>query len=323
MVTTSVCPFRRAQPMNVVLDAVVQPIFPPRSPRYVSSIVFWLYRVIGLWCGLSGKRMVRSLLVVHELRDGERLPGEQRLVVGGHVLSRPVEAVRQAGHRVVGLQVMCLGVHHRDALGDRAGRLGDRQRGVVGGDQQHRLEQVGYPVSVPGEEPDLARHGVGGPAGGDHGRVRVEHRHQGDRGQHLERARGQVPAMRVLGGQHLPGAGVGEDVGGGLHLGQWLGLCGGIVRRSPRGRPVAARRPSPAPGPRRRPGAPGPGSARPPARLPAARPPSWPSARTPDARGRPRARSSVPAIAGANRNPSPVIVTHRAGSGQRTRRPLP
>jgi hypothetical protein len=33
MVTMSVWPSRRAQAMNVVSDAVVQPIFPPRSPR--------------------------------------------------------------------------------------------------------------------------------------------------------------------------------------------------------------------------------------------------------------------------------------------------
>ena len=32
-VTISVWPFRRAQAMNVVSDALVQPILPPRSPR--------------------------------------------------------------------------------------------------------------------------------------------------------------------------------------------------------------------------------------------------------------------------------------------------
>ncbi len=32
-VTMSVWPPRRAQAMNVVSDAVVQPILPPRSPR--------------------------------------------------------------------------------------------------------------------------------------------------------------------------------------------------------------------------------------------------------------------------------------------------
>ena len=57
-------------------------------------MVFWLHRVTGLWSGLSGNRMVRSCSSLHELRDGERLPGEQRLVVGGHVLARAVEAVR-------------------------------------------------------------------------------------------------------------------------------------------------------------------------------------------------------------------------------------
>ncbi len=33
--------------------------------------------------------------------------------------------------------------------------------------------------------------------------------------------------MRVLGGQHLAGAGVGDDKGGGLNIGQALGALAG------------------------------------------------------------------------------------------------
>ena len=168
-------------------------------------------------------------LVVHERRDGQRLPGEQRLVVGGDVLAPGVEPVRCHGHRVVGLQVVRLGVHHRHAPGVGPGRLDEGYRRVVGGDHQQRFEQVGDPVSVPGDQPDLARLDVGGPARGDHGRIRAERLHQGDGGQHLQRAGGPVQAVRVLGGQHLAGARVGDDIGGGCHLGQPPAAVGGIV----------------------------------------------------------------------------------------------
>ena len=130
-------------------------------------------------------------LVVHESGHGQRLPGEQRLVVGRHVLARRVQAVRPHGDRVVGLQVVRLGVDHRHALGVGPGRLGQRDRRVVGGDHQERLEQGGDLVAVALDQPHLARYLVRGPARGDHGRVRVEHRHQGDGGQDLQRAGGR------------------------------------------------------------------------------------------------------------------------------------
>ena len=75
-------------------------------------------------------------------------------------------------------------------------------------------------VAVALDQPHLARYLVRGPARGDHGRVRVEHRHQGDGGQDLQRAGGPVQAVWVLGRQYLAGSGVGDDVGGGLHLRQ-------------------------------------------------------------------------------------------------------
>ena len=159
-------------------------------------------------------------LVVHESGHGQRLPGEQRLVVGRHVLARRVEAVRPHGDRVVGLQVVRLGVDHRHALGVGPGRLGQRDRRVVSGDHQERLEQGGDLVAVALDQPHLARYLVRGPARGDHGRVRVEHRHQGDGGQDLQRAGWAVQAVWVLGRQYLAGSGVGDDVGRGLHLRQ-------------------------------------------------------------------------------------------------------
>ena len=85
--------------------------------------------------------------------------------------------------------------------------------------------------------------------------------------------------------------------------------------RPPRCWPVAARRSFPAPAPRHRPAALGPTSARPPARWPAARPPPWLSTRTRVPAAAP-APGAGPGDCWCEPNPSTLIVTHRAGSGQ-------
>ena len=101
-------------------------------------------------------------------------------------------------------------------LAERAHGLSQRDRGVVGGDGQQRGEQVGDPVPAPG---DQAGHRSARPrspacvartmAAG------FRLRYQGDRRQHLQRARRAELAVRVPGGEHLPGAGVGDHEGGG------------------------------------------------------------------------------------------------------------
>ncbi len=182
-------------------------------------------------------------LVVHERGYGQRPPGEQRLVVRGDMLASGVEPVRRHGHRVVRAQVACLRVDHRHAPGVRPGRLREGDRRVVCGNHQQRLEQIGDPVAVAGDQPDLARLDGGGPARCDHGGVRLERLHQGDGGEHLQRAGGPVKAVRVLGGQHLAGARVGDDVRGGPYVGEPPPAAGRIVHdHSPPGQLPPAER---------------------------------------------------------------------------------
>ncbi len=165
----------------------------------------------------------------HELRHGQRLPGEQGQVVGGGVLPPGVQPVRHPGHGVIGLEPVRLGVHHGHALGVGPGRLGEGDRRVVRGNQQQGLEEVGHLIRVALDQPDLVRRDVGGQGRGDHGGVRVQHRHQCVRGEHLQRAGRQEVTVRVLGRQHLPGSRVRDHVGGGRHGGQPPGPVGRVV----------------------------------------------------------------------------------------------
>ena len=160
------------------------------------------------------------LVVLQERGHPQRLPGEQGQVVGGGVLARGVQAVRVDGDGVVRLQVPRLGVDQRHALPVGPHRLGQRDRRVVGRDGQQRGEQRGDLVRVPGQQAHDVRHGRGGQLAGDDQGIRVEQRDQRDRGEHLERAGRQVPAVRVLGREHLPGAGVRDDERRGVHAGQ-------------------------------------------------------------------------------------------------------
>jgi len=218
--------------------------------------------------GVQGDRLVMrpdhepdgaQHLVVHELGEGQRLAGEQRLVVDRGVLAGGIQPVRCDRHRVVRLQMAGFGVHHGDAPAVGAGRLGQGHRGVVGRDHQQRLEQVGDRVAVTLDEPHLAGHGGRCPVRGNHRRARVEHRHQGDGGQHLQRAGRPEPAMWVLCRQHLAGSRVGDQIGRGRHAGQADAAVGGVAddhavagqQRAPnRSRPSGGRRASG----RRRPG---------------------------------------------------------------------
>ena len=188
------------------------------------------------------------LVVLHERGHPERLPGDQGQVIGRSVLARRVQAVRVDGHGVVGLQVPGLGVDQRHALAERPRRLRQGDRGVVRGDRQQRGEQVGDLVRAPGHQAGHVRHGRGSLLAGHRRGVGVEHRDQGDRGQHLERAGRAVPPVRVLGREHLAGVGVGHHERRGLDAGQ----PGRRARRVAHDHPAASQRGS-ADGLRRRP----------------------------------------------------------------------
>ena len=177
----------------------------------------------------------------HQRRDGQRLPGEQREVVGGTALAPGVQPAGPPGHRVVRPQVARLGVHHGHAAAGGAGGLGQRDGRVLGRDQQHRPEQGGHPVTAAGHQPHRGRRDAGRHPGGQHGRARAQHRHQRVSGQDLQRAgRPEVP-VRVLGGEHGAGARVGDHVGGGGHGGQPPGVPGRVADHdAPAGEPRAA-----------------------------------------------------------------------------------
>ena len=165
----------------------------------------------------------------HELRHGQRLPGEQGQVVGGGVLALGVEPVGPPGHGVVGLEPAGLGVHQGHALAVGPGRLGEGDRRVVGGNQQQGLEQVRHPVRAPLDQAYLVRGHVRGQPRGHHGGVWLEHRHQRVRGEYLQGAGRQEVPVRVLGRQYLPGPRVRDHVGGGVDRGQPPGAGRGVV----------------------------------------------------------------------------------------------
>jgi hypothetical protein len=144
-------------------------------------------------------------------------PRDQRLVVSGDMLVRGRQAIRILGYHVVRLQPARLGVHQRHRPAERAGGLRQGHGGVVRGDQQQRLEQAGHLIGAAELQADHVRLDRGGPPGGDHRGVRVQQRDQRYRREHLQRARGRVLAVRVLGRQHLPGGRIRDDVGGGGH----------------------------------------------------------------------------------------------------------
>ncbi len=195
----------------------------------------------GLVLGRADLEVERPGLVV--LQEGgqlECLAGDEGQVVGAHVLTRGVQPVRVLGHGVPGLQVVGFGVHQGDAVAQRPGALGQRDRGVVGRDEQQGVEQVGHLVAGPGHQPGDVRLDGGRLRGrGDVG-VGVQQRDQGGRGQHLQRAGRLELAVRVPGREHLPGAGVGDHVGGGLDVGHPRRRGGRVVDHRARAGQLAA-----------------------------------------------------------------------------------
>ena len=159
-------------------------------------------------------------VVPHDIRHGQRLPGDQRQVVRGDVLAGNVEPVRVLRVDVVRLQVVRFGVYQRDAVAQRAGRLRQGDRGVVRRDQQQCVEQVGHLVGLAAYQPRDVRGDVGSLRRRHHRGVRVQQRGERDRRQHLERARRAQQAVRVLGRQDLAGSGVGDHIRRRGNLGQ-------------------------------------------------------------------------------------------------------
>ena len=159
-------------------------------------------------------------VVPHDIRHGQRLPGDQRQVVRGDVLAGNVEPVRVLRVDVVRLQVVRFGVYQRDAVAQRAGRLRQGDRGVVRRDEQQCVEQVGHLVGLAAYQPRDVRGDVGSLRRRHHRGVRVQQRGERDRRQHLQRARRAQQAVRVLGRQDLTGSGVGDHVRRRGNLGQ-------------------------------------------------------------------------------------------------------
>ncbi|GAA2237395.1 hypothetical protein GCM10010360_73270 [Streptomyces nogalater] len=124
-----------------------------------------------------------------------------------------------------------------------AAEPGEDVHGVVPGAEEDPPPQVGHPVGVPLLDADQAAaltdvrqfvvvHGVLEPAG--------QHGQDGEREQGLQGARGRQFAVRVVRGQHLPAAGVGDEPGERRDVGQ---LGGAPVRPDLGAGPVQQGRP--------------------------------------------------------------------------------
>ena len=166
------------------------------------------------------RRGVRAEVGAHQAGSGEQ--GE--VVRRGHLAG----GVQPAGvHRVgvVGLQLDRDLVHALDGRRPAAGGVGERAGRVVPGREEEPVEQLVHRVRQPRHDADLGAldPGVLGPADVHLG-LSQPWQH-GERGQRLERAGRQEPAVRVLGCQHRAGGGVGDQPGPCAHGGQ-RGLVG-------------------------------------------------------------------------------------------------
>ncbi|CAM5690229.1 hypothetical protein SAFG77S_04690 [Streptomyces afghaniensis] len=152
--------------------------------------------------------------------------------------------------RVVGAQGAGLGLHALSRGPPAAVELGQDVHGVVAGVEEDAPPQVGDPVGTPLGDPDDAAAGPDAPEllltdrVPDSGRQRGQH---GEGEQGLQSAGRGQSSVRVVGGEHLAGAGVGHQPGQrrGLREARRTGARADLGAGAVQQRGVPGRRPRP------------------------------------------------------------------------------